>query len=236
MLFTDVELEAMALMKEQPNLARLAGQLIAARDVLRELREEIKPLAAQIICPKDNVLTAQLDAIARVLPAWKTKPRRLTEPTMVFDEKVSCAAYDAWGCNCGPAALAMMLSLQPDDVRPHLQGFDEKRYTNPTMMAQALKSLGVGMRKATGELPEYGLCRVQWEGPWTAEGVPMRARYRYTHWVGVMSGDIAFVFDVNSGWSTFNCWKVNTVPLLTALYPRASGGWHFTHRWELEIA
>lgn len=40
-------------------------------------------------------------------------------------------AYDVWGANCGPGALAAALDKTLDDVRPHLVNFDRKRYTNP---------------------------------------------------------------------------------------------------------
>ena len=93
------------------------------------------------------------------------------------------SAWERWGCNCGPTALAVMAGATLDEVRPHLSGFDGKRYTNPTMMFGALKSIGLSFNRIGAAWPRYGLARIQWEGPWTQPGVPMRARYRFTHWV-----------------------------------------------------
>ena len=99
--------------------------------------------------------------------------------------EIERAAVD-WGANCGPAALAAACGLTLDDVRPHLEGFERKRYTNPTMMFGALDSLGVRWRRLKPcAWPDYGLVRVQWHGPWMADGVPRRARYRHSHWIGV---------------------------------------------------
>ena len=161
--------------------------------------------------------------------AIKLKPPRFTAAD-------ADAAYDEWGCNCGPGALAAIAGLTLDDVRPHMNGFDGKGYTNPTMMFEALSSVGVGWMKIQPVWPDYGLCRLQWEGPWTEPGVPMRVRYRYTHWVGVRArspGDVG-IFDINcinngSGWCALADWERVIVPAITAQYKRASGKWHITH-------
>ncbi|MFC3675006.1 hypothetical protein [Ferrovibrio xuzhouensis] len=159
-------------------------------------------------------------------------------------------AHDEWGANCGPGALAAIMGMTLDEVRPHLVGFDDKHYTNPTMMFGALKSICPG-RYATKKLrtagrapwdwPRYGLCRVQWEGPWTQPGVPMRARYRYTHWIGscAANNENIGVFDINcmnngSGWCSLKNWSDVIAPHLIAQYPRASGIWHLTHAIEIE--
>ena len=89
-------------------------------------------------------------------------------------------AYAEWGCNCGPAAIAAVLNLDPDDVRPHMGDFETKRYTNPTLMWASLQRLRVRFSYRGGRLgqqnwPVYGLARIQWEGPWTWPGVPPRA-------------------------------------------------------------
>lgn len=156
-------------------------------------------------------------------------------------------AYDAWGCNCGPAALACMTGLTLEAARTHLPDFVGRYYTNPTMMFAALDSIGVRWRgKAIGkrhpviEWPRLGLVRVQWEGPWTAPGVPMAARYRHTHWVGAgWRGDQLGIFDINcmnngSGWVSIKEWRTTLVPwLLRECHPRASGTWHLTHSIEV---
>lgn len=155
------------------------------------------------------------------------------------------AANDAWGCNCGPGALAAICGLTLDDVRPHL-GERWPGYTNPTTMTAALQSLWragrviairnlrlvpdriVGERykvpaaaHVAVEWPRWGLCRIQWEGPWTQAGVPMRARYRFTHWIGAAADPArgVGVFDINvlangSGWCSLEDWSTHVAPVL----------------------
>lgn len=156
----------------------------------------------------------------------------------VFNAQDAEEAFDAWGSNCGPAALAAIAGLTLDEVRPHLGDFETKRYTNPTLMWSAMKSIGLRWRMSrnTTAWPVYGLCRVQWEGPWTAPGVPIRVRYRHTHWVGAatVNGQVG-VFDVNalgngSGWSSLKDWSEVLVPwILRECVPKADGKWHLTH-------
>jgi hypothetical protein len=152
------------------------------------------------------------------------------------------AAADAWGANCGPGALAAVLGLSLDAVRPHLSGFDQKRYTNPKMMRSALDSLGVAygwqtlgwQRPAIACLPENGLARVQWAGPWTDSGVPWAAAQRHTHWIGsrraaAKPSCLVEVFDINcicvGGWVPLAEWSQSVVPwLLEQCEPKATGG------------
>src|SRR3990167_150016 len=96
-------------------------------------------------------------------------------------------AHDEWGANCGPGALAAIMGMTLDEVRPHMGDFESKGYTNPTLMFYAMESVSARFRtrslasnvKLLG-WPVYGLARIQWEGPWTKPGVPMAARYRHT--------------------------------------------------------
>ena len=106
----------------------------------------------------------------------------MTPPPFTADDAER--AHAVWGANCGPGSLAAIMGMTLDDVRPHLLGFDAKRYTTPSMMNDALRSIGRPWKKIGAAWPGYGLVRVQWEGPWTDPGVPMVARYRYTHWIG----------------------------------------------------
>lgn len=160
-------------------------------------------------------------------------------------EDAQCAANE-WGLNCGPAAIAAVLGLTLEELRPHLFDFEQKRYTNPTLMWQILGGLGVWWRKSSVCLslpceeeclwPAYGLARVQWEGPWTDPGVPQRVRYRHTHWVASRSvpGLERQVFDINcmcvGGWIAVTEWSQDVVPwLLSQCEPKANGNWHLTH-------
>lgn len=159
-------------------------------------------------------------------------------------DEAECA-NDAWGCNCGPGALAAIMGISLDDVRPHMGDFERKRYTNPTLMFEALDSLGARWknRGRRCDWPVHGLCRIQWEGPWTQPGVPPRAAYRHTHWIAVRhpvhSRDVG-IFDINccnngTGWVSEADWRNLVVPwLLKECVPRASGAWHVTHHIEVE--
>lgn len=157
-------------------------------------------------------------------------------------------AAETWGANCGPGALAAIMGMTLDEVRPHLGDFERKGYTNPTLMFYALESVGARFRirflaRNVEQLgwPVYGLARIQWEGPWTAPVVPIRVRYRQTHWVGVAHGNNRGVgiFDINcinngSGWVALEDWRDIVVPAILELYPRANGKWHITHAIEVE--
>lgn len=156
-------------------------------------------------------------------------------------------AYDEWGCNCGPAALAFALQVPIDDVRYVIPGFDQKRYTSPSMMAGALTGLEVRSRsfkslyagKPVLVLPtdstEVCLVRIQWAGPWTYPGTNPRWAYRQTHWIAAWwEAETMKVFDVNSGVVDLLDWTASVVPEILRLYPRASGLWWPTHVWRIE--
>lgn len=168
-----------------------------------------------------------------------------------FDLQAVERANDEWGANCGPVALAAILDLTLDEVRPHMGDFERKHYTNPTLMLAALRSLKAEfccLRRTEGAVwdwPHYGLCRVQWEGPWTAPGVPQRVRYRHTHWIGVCTADLnrpdpVGIFDINClnnglGWVSLIDWQATLVPsLLEHCEPKANGKWHLTHVIEID--
>jgi hypothetical protein len=164
------------------------------------------------------------------------------EPDVCFTLEDAQRAAQAWGANCGPGAIAAVLQLTLDEVRPHLHDFERKRYTNPALMYFALRSLGVVWHVHMGHVdwPVYGLARVQWEGPWLEPGVPIGARYRRTHWVGTRSRhDRREIFDINcmcvGGWVSLDEWSAVVVPwLLRELVPGANGRWHLTHAIEVE--
>lgn len=159
-----------------------------------------------------------------------------------FSAADQARAYDSWGSNCGPGAIAGVLGLTLDELRPFLGDFEAKRYTNPTLMWGTLNELRVEWQLAKPPLtwPAYGLARIQWQGPWTERGVSPRAAYRHTHWVGACvraPGDVG-IFDINcmesGGWVALADWSDKVVPwLLKETTPRASGRWHITHAVEI---
>jgi hypothetical protein len=168
-------------------------------------------------------------------------------PAMRFTADEAQVAFDDWGFNCGPGALCGVLELRPEQVRPHLPGFEEKRYTNPTMLQAALRSLGVssttqghaqGLAKPIW--PKLGFARIQWGGRWMKPGVPMAARYWHTHWVGswVSPGGTLAVFDVNAvesgGWLNLHVWEGEIVPYLTSATKGSDGTWLMTHSIEVQ--
>lgn len=150
-------------------------------------------------------------------------------------------AFVEWGANCGPGAIAAIMHMTLREVRPHMDaaGFAEKHYTNPTMMNDVLRAIGRPWTKIGRQWPNYGLVRIQWDGPWTAPGVPMRARYRYTHWIGAAKiGGKVNIFDINqinngSGWTVLEYWEAITASRLMDMYPRSNGKWHITHAIEV---
>lgn len=160
-------------------------------------------------------------------------------------------ASDEWGCNCGPSALAAVTGRSLDEIRPLMGDFEKKRYTNPTLMFDSLVRTGIKWWKLDGSIPTLGLLRIQWEGPWTEPGVPVRARYRHTHWIGIQQSDAmginfpgkispgAGIFDINAmnsgGWIAFRDWSGVLVPwLIKECVPRGNGKWHITHRIQVE--
>ena len=169
---------------------------------------------------------------------------RLVAPRFTLDDVER--ASDEWGANCGPAALAVVAGLSLEQVRPFMGDFERKGYTNPTLMFDSLRRIGVRWQctvvqrssENQGMLawPEFGLVRVQWEGPWTTPGVPIRVRYRHTHWVGAIRvGEESKIFDVNcmcvGGWVPLPEWSTSVVPwLLKQCEPKANGRWHLDRK------
>ncbi len=169
-----------------------------------------------------------------------------TVPAVKFTAAEAESANDEWGFNCGPAAVAVMTGLTIEEVRPHLGDFEQKRYTNPTLMFEILRSIGVKWKRLhspdipfgwdADDFPQFGLVRIQWEGPWTEPGVPIAARYRHTHWIGAMKlNDEIGVFDLNCcKWVKIEAWVSKIVPwILEECVPRANGRWHVTHTIEI---
>lgn len=138
-----------------------------------------------------------------------------------------------WGANCGPGALAAILKMSMDDLRPHMGDFEKKHYTNPKLMFQILDRLKVNWRRKT-TLVSYGLVRIRWEG----EGTSLRD----THWIGVNAKHPTIgIFDINAlgndtGWCSFDDWRNIVAPhIIKECVPKGNGKWHITHAIEIEL-
>src|SRR5574341_738504 len=159
------------------------------------------------------------------------------KPFAKFSLQEAQAAADKWGANCGPGAIAAVLDKTLDEIRPFLGDFEKKKYTNPKLMLEILDRMEVKFWKPKARIwPKNGLVRIQWEGPWTDPGVPLRKRYRHTHWVASrwIIGEDIFIFDINcicvGGWVPVVEWEKQVVPwLLKQVEPRAYGTFHHTH-------
>lgn len=179
----------------------------------------------------------------------------MTQILYPFTEAEFQAAAQAWGCNCGPAALAYAMGLKLDAVRRAIPEFETKRYTSPTMMKQALAALDrqwvnipmeprapitlKGPDKAAFFQamfdPAPAIVRIQFCGPWTAVGMNPRWAYTHTHWI-VTACDAAIdlhqkVFDCNGGVRSFASWQVAVLPHL--IPERGDGKWYPTHVWRI---
>lgn len=169
---------------------------------------------------------------------------------MNLSAAIVTAACEGWNMNCGPAALCAALGMTPDQIRPFLSDFEQKGYSNPTLVKAALQQTGVRYRQVWRNdepveepskiiWPAQGLVRIQWGGRWTKPGVPMAARYRQTHWIACRSaGEV--IFDINAifladtgGWTPFQFWSGRIVPWLVSDITGADGTWWPTHCWEL---
>lgn len=150
-------------------------------------------------------------------------------------------AWGQWGCNCGPGAIAAIMNMRLDDVRPLMGDFERKHYTNPTLMFEILDRIGRPYRRIGKAWPQFGLARIQWEGPWTEPGVNPKAAYRMTHWVASWRHPERGhgIFDINqtgngTGWARFEDWERVIVPAIVESIPRANGKYHVTHGIEIE--
>ena len=172
----------------------------------------------------------------------------MTPPAVRFtlDEAQTC--FDEWRFNCGPAALCAVLSVRPEDALRVIPKFRERGYTNPRMMRVGLQALGAIIKEHCSEdgpvtltqeapYPMFGLVRIQWSGRWTNPGVPVRARYRHSHWIA-RCGDHAF--DINcmcvGGWVPWTEWRDQVAPwIIREVDPKATGWWP-THCWAVTPA
>jgi hypothetical protein len=165
-------------------------------------------------------------------------------PLQTFTKPEMEAAIAEWGCNCGPAALAVAAQVSLDKARRAIPGFDRLKFTNPTAMRTALETLKVKYTKAPSLTPAdltydgLSIVRIQFAGPWDKKGANPRWGYQHTHWIATWQNIqdeqlVAFAFDINGGFRPFRSWHDAVLPQLIANDKRRDGGWRPTHVWRV---
>ena len=141
---------------------------------------------------------------------------------------------EQWKAACGHHALAAVCNERLATVCQAVG--HRKGWMNPTMIHNALATLGVPVRLTKG-LQTQNLCaglnRVQFEGPWLAEGLRPALAYPYTHWIGQRDGYVLDTLIDPFDWLLRADWAaVVSHGYYTAL-PRATG-WHITHHYQID--
>jgi hypothetical protein len=79
-------------------------------------------------------------------------------------------------------------------------------------------------------LPQRGLVRIQWTGPWTADGMNPKWAWTHTHWIASLPPNgVSSVFDINGGLMLWDTWCEVIKPAITKTIKRADGGFFLTH-------
>jgi len=154
-------------------------------------------------------------------------------------------AFEAFGANCGPCALAAILQRPVMTLRPLLEGFERRGYMNPSQLLAALEAAHASYRRTPAAMPDYGLAFLQWTGPWcqSRDAMNVRWAYRQTHTVGVaLTAEHGMMFyDCNAkvnhvsqgGWVPQQWWETEVRPCITETIPRADGAYFI--RWAVRV-
>jgi hypothetical protein len=120
----------------------------------------------------------------------------MTRTKLYYPTDIERAAQ-RWQANCGPCSLAAVLGMPVQRVQALLP--DWPGYTNITCMKAALARAKARVTEVGARLPGYGLVFLQWGGH---DHKPVKAQYRYTHWIGIDRGaerqDTRRVFEVSA--------------------------------------
>ncbi len=153
-------------------------------------------------------------------------------PALLFGAEDQQRAYDLYGSNCGPGAIAGICGTTPEHVVGMLgEKFQKIRGTTEIMLRATLDQLGVRWEDVPAGWPDYGIARVQWGGPWLYSDDPFE-KLRHSHWIGVATRGLpnVMIFDINAigvgGWISLAEWDDLVIPwLLEACEPEATGEW-----------
>lgn len=157
-----------------------------------------------------------------------------------FDHDDAQRANDVWGCNCGPSALAAVMGMTLEEVRPFMGEFENRGYTNITNMREAIDLTGGRILRSYKGWPPVGLglVRIQWGGPWIIDGRPARWAATATHWIATerTPQSLLYIFDINGGIMSVDRWEREVAPAIMATIKRCDGTWSISHSWGVETA
>ena len=163
---------------------------------------------------------------------------QMTTPRPIFTASDQAHAYAIAGANCGPGALACMSGRTPLQIATMLgDRFRKLGGTTEIMIETALVALDMPWTLTTGALPDHGIVRIFWEGPWT----DFYDRCRHSHWIGAtLTRNGHYIFDINAmsvgGWLPLKEWTDVLVPwLLERCEPQASGRWTIGEAYEIAL-
>ena len=136
-------------------------------------------------------------------------------------------AWKQWQANCGPCAVAALLSRNLCDVRHAFPGHETRGYAAPKHMQAALTTLGVHHQYSgdtySGKWPDRGFVRVQWCGAWLNPGVHPGAAWSRTHWIAVKG---PAVYDCNPAfWVSREDWAAKVAPEIMQHVKGCNGQW-----------
>lgn len=160
----------------------------------------------------------------------------MTDYSIPYTAEESVCANREWRATCGHHSIAAAVGVKLDAVKaacPKLTG-----WMSPTMISKTLAALGCNPRaypcaQKMGQPPPWmvAIMRIQWEGPWLKEGVPVKAAYAYTHYIAVTPG--SEVMDPALDTISLLPWQswISAVNEYAPQTHKRAYGWHFTHAW-----
>jgi len=132
-------------------------------------------------------------------------------------------AYNLWGANCGPSAMAALLGVELSVIRTHISNW--KGYTTPSMARDTLRSAGAKCDYGrNGDWPQIGMVCIQFGGPWCAPNAHPIEQYKRSHYIAVHG---SAVYDVNCDkWISRGHWNTLIAPEIARLYERSDRTWY----------
>lgn len=151
---------------------------------------------------------------AEVAPDWVRERVALT-PAMIVEANRRLMpppptdmeeANQTLGAMCGHGALAAALSISVADAVRYLQ---KPGWINVPLMKEGIECAGFRWERVDKPGPyQTGLILVQFTGPWTEPGVPVKVACQHRHWVAarrsfIWDSNMPYIWQTQSEWQEF---------------------------------